>query len=240
MVEPVRNQKRKNTAAATRQVTVSIDHAEDQMVLETVFLQASAPVPSHPALAPVSSAEIAEHRPYALAPQEHLPVAPLSTVFVIDDDELDILMYERVFQRSAAVERAVNFSFAQSALEVLESGERPELIFLDINMPGMSGFDFLRAIEDSPTLDLEMFPTVIMSTSDLAEDREQARSFDNVIAYFTKPPCVSMIRLLACCSRASREEREALSNVLFSKRSVIDLRAVEDAIQQLLGPSTTA
>ena len=66
------------------------------------------------------------------------------------------------------------------------SALQPDFITMDVNMPGMNGFDFLRAYEQEH---LEpRAPAVVMLTSSAdPSDRRRAESFASVCGYVTKP-----------------------------------------------------
>lgn len=61
---------------------------------------------------------------------------------------------------------------------------RPDLILLDLGLPGISGKDVLAAAKDDESL--KTIPVVVMTASTAAEDRADVEHFD-VAAYLTKP-----------------------------------------------------
>ena len=113
----------------------------------------------------------------------------LGTVLLVDDDAFDQRLYRRVMERSGLVRLVVSFQMADAALVWLRA-EGPgtvDVIFLDINMPRMNGFEFLSAAG-------ELFgaaslpPVVMMLTTSLdPRDRAQAMTFEAVKAYISKP-----------------------------------------------------
>lgn len=61
---------------------------------------------------------------------------------------------------------------------------RPDLILLDLNLPGRNGWEVLRDIKESPTL--RQIPVVVLTSSDV--ERDIARSYQSgANAYITKP-----------------------------------------------------
>ena len=86
---------------------------------------------------------------------------------------------------------------AQQALDYLVNATAllPNLILLDINMPGMNGFEFAR--EAAPLLQRVPTATVVMLTSSsLPNDRERARAMPEIAGYVTKPLTVASARVL--------------------------------------------
>ena len=112
----------------------------------------------------------------------------LRKVYVVDDEKFDRLLYKREIDKSGVVEELELFSKAEDALAALRSGaDRPDLIFLDINMPGMTGFDFLEQIDDD--LADAQPPTVVavLTTSSDPRDETRARSFRSTRHFLHKP-----------------------------------------------------
>ena len=115
-------------------------------------------------------------------------MASLGRIMVIDDEEFDRLIYDRVIKRSGLVEEVISLSDAEEALAYLRDATNPEvhIILLDVNMPGMSGIDFLDAAQDM--LRAASIPVVIMLTTPLAPAmRTRAAQHDVIVDYFMKP-----------------------------------------------------
>ena len=119
----------------------------------------------------------------------------LNVVMLIDDDLGDQKLYRRIIKRSGIDAEAICFDYAQDALDYLRQADRPrvDLIFLDINMPGMNGFEFLEAA----VRDLEGWSSetvvIMLTTSAMPEDADRARSFPVVKDYLVKPLTVEQL-----------------------------------------------
>ena len=113
----------------------------------------------------------------------------IGTAMTIDDEKIDQILYKRIMERSGLVDNVIAFRMAEDALDYLKSPDREpvDVIFLDINMPRMNGFEFL----DQATSELgDSFVdcVVIMLTTSLdPEDEKRARCFSVVKEYLAKP-----------------------------------------------------
>ncbi len=110
-------------------------------------------------------------------------------MLLIDDDSVDQLLYGRVVNQSELVDNVYSFFYAEEALEFMREnrGEGIDVILLDINMPRMSGFDFLEAAS-TEFGDMFAHIVVVMLTTSLdPSDVERAKSFQVVKAFMNKP-----------------------------------------------------
>lgn len=112
----------------------------------------------------------------------------IQRAMLVDDNEADNVFHEIMITRSGAVDDVVVAESGFEALDYLKKSDSPEvdLIFLDINMPGMNGFEFL---EQFATLS-QRHPAavvVMLTSSPSAEDHERARRYPAIKAYMTKP-----------------------------------------------------
>ncbi len=124
-----------------------------------------------------------------------------SSFFLVDDDPDDTSLFRETLEETAPsikLQTAVN---GEDALQKLLSGlpSRPDLIFLDLNMPRMDGKQCLGMLRDHP--DLSKIPVIMYTTSSQSRDIEEAMMM-GAICFITKPSNVSDLRIiLAVISR---------------------------------------
>ena len=103
----------------------------------------------------------------------------ISNVLLIDDDEIIHAVYRRLIRKSGTKIKLLDATDGIEALALLEQLRSedlplPELIFLDINMPQMGGFEFLDEYEARSFGAGRGKTVVIFSTSLLQADMDRA------------------------------------------------------------------
>jgi two-component system, NarL family, nitrate/nitrite response regulator NarL len=113
------------------------------------------------------------------------------TAFLVDDSEVDLFIQKKFIELTMFADRVITFSSPIKALEELEraasDGNIPCLIFLDLNMPLISGFEFLEKLKTISGGLANQFKVVILSSSNSPADRLKAKEYPNVISFFSKP-----------------------------------------------------
>jgi CheY-like chemotaxis protein len=118
-------------------------------------------------------------------------------VMLVDDNEIDNLINQKMIEASNICEHIFIHSGAKSAIEFLKNIEKlakgpvdlylPEIIFLDIDMPLMDGFQFLDEFERLSE-SIKKHCKVVMLTSSLnPQDMNRAKKNQFVLKYINKP-----------------------------------------------------
>lgn len=108
-------------------------------------------------------------------------------ILLVEDDEIDVMNVKRAFQKNKIANPLWVAGNGLEGLELLRSGEIPKerrLILLDLNMPKMTGIEFLREVRSDP--ELAPIPVVVLTTSDDERDRVNVYNL-NVAGYILKP-----------------------------------------------------
>ena len=108
-------------------------------------------------------------------------------VLLVEDDDNSSFLAKRVLCMKGldAIQEAYNGEEAFAMIAEDDSCCCPDLVFLDLTMPIMDGWDFLEAKSKHGCCpDLKV---AILSSSDRESDREKAMKFPCVIDYIEKP-----------------------------------------------------
>ncbi len=124
---------------------------------------------------------------------------PVQTAFLIDDSEVDLFVHKKFLEICQFANQIVAFSSATKALEELTtfSNGSKSIVFLDLNMPLVNGFEFLEKVRLSSSDLFDRMNVVILTSSLSIDDRERALTFKNVISFIPKPLTIQGLDELA-------------------------------------------
>jgi two-component system, NarL family, nitrate/nitrite response regulator NarL len=107
---------------------------------------------------------------------------------LVDDNDIDLFVQKRLIEINGFADQVITFRAPLDALSYLStSKDLPEIIFLDLNMPVMDGFEFLERFLVLPHNVLSHCKVVVLTSSGSGADKDRAVSFQNVIGFVSKP-----------------------------------------------------
>lgn len=123
----------------------------------------------------------------------------VNKTLLIDDSDIDLFIQRRFLEVYNFSHQLVSYKSAAEALNWLKNingQEPPEVIFLDLNMPEVDGFDFLKSFNSLPEKIRNKTRIVVLTSSNSSQDRDQVLENKNVIQFITKPLKQSDIEML--------------------------------------------
>lgn len=127
----------------------------------------------------------------------------LDCILLIDDDEATNYINRMVIKQWDADIHVEVCESGQIGLDYLTSKGRystqdkfpqPGVVFLDINMPGMSGWDFLEAYKDLRDDQKAKVVVAMLTTSLNIDDKERSTHFHDLQSFYNKPLTVDMVK----------------------------------------------
>lgn len=139
------------------------------------------------------------------------------TVYIIEDTEEMSSLVSMYLEKTNIGSKV--FATAEAALEELKTRVLPDLIILDLNLPGMSGFDFLKKFREEYD---KALPVVIVSARDADEDIITGLGY-GADEFVTKPfsPRVLVARVEANLRRQANTTAQAEESLDFGEFTIL-------------------
>lgn len=139
-------------------------------------------------------------------------------ILIIDDDSVCNFISTRIAETSGFLRDIRSVSNGKGALEIFDQAGKgiiaaPDIILLDLNMPVMSGFDFIRALNRLEVPNKESISIIILTSSDNIVDRQHAVAL-GIKHYLLKPLTLNNLQsVLFSLNRNEAQVQSALPNV---------------------------
>lgn len=122
----------------------------------------------------------------------------LKCILLIDDDEATNYIHKFTIEKANCTEKVVCKQSGQLGLDYLLSKKegkhpQPDIIFLDINMPGMNGWEFLDQYNKLDKNQQAEMVVVMLTTSIDPVDRAKAEKIGHISGFYPKPLTVEML-----------------------------------------------
>jgi CheY-like chemotaxis protein len=127
----------------------------------------------------------------------------LSSILLIDDDEFMNLLNARLIERAGITEHIQICYTGEEALDYIThkgkftDGEcdylQPDIIFLDVNMPGINGWEFLEEYKMLNRFQKGNLIVVMLTTSLNPDDEEMANTITEITEFRHKPLTEEML-----------------------------------------------
>lgn len=128
----------------------------------------------------------------------------LKKVFCIDDDPITLMLCKKVMQRVEFAEDIDTLQNGEEAITLFENNQNsnqekdniPELIFIDLNMPIMNGWEFLDIYHKKEYHKKFKTHFIILSSTIDPKDVEKSKSYPMVVDFLSKPITKTMLEEL--------------------------------------------
>ena len=112
-------------------------------------------------------------------------------LLIVDDDDINIFLLNHLLKKSGYPVETVSYTNPVEALQYINSciaeEKKIDLLFLDINMPEMTGWDLLNELRTEGISKITESRIYMLSSSVHATDSEKAAQFPEVSGFISKP-----------------------------------------------------
>ena len=124
-------------------------------------------------------------------------------ILLVDDDQLNNLINTRIITKFSDY-TVDSFTSGREGLKYLQACEPelfPEIIFLDINIPVMDGWEFLEELQKFPENAMQNTAVIMLTSSIDVNDIEKAKHYKIVREFMSKPLTLESLRLVTSMSK---------------------------------------
>lgn len=117
-------------------------------------------------------------------------------ILLVDDDSVSNFLNKKILSTLAIMNDLHTATNGQEAIEFINNNagsDCPDLIFLDINMPVMDGFQFLEEFQQFPAQQRERIEIIVLTSSSNKKDVEKAYQFP-ILGYLNKPLTIENVK----------------------------------------------
>jgi CheY-like chemotaxis protein len=112
-------------------------------------------------------------------------------ILLIDDDSDDQLFFKEILEELNMGFTCGFASNGRDGLAMMKEMPQPDVIFVDLNMPVMNGFQYLEMVKNGSFY--SNIPIVMLTTSNAKTDKEKARNL-GAVGFISKPDSFHLFR----------------------------------------------
>ena len=126
----------------------------------------------------------------------------LETILCVDDDPITLMLCKMVITKASFSNAIVTAKNGEEALKYYDTlrttstVKKPQLIFLDLNMPVMNGWEFLDSFNTPEYSEYHDTKVIILSSTIDPQDLEKSKKYPMVIDFLSKPISKEMLEFL--------------------------------------------
>ena len=130
----------------------------------------------------------------------------LDLILCIDDDPIALMLCRKVITKASFSNELITSTNGEEALKYFntikysitkdKTKKHPQLIFLDLNMPVMGGWEFLDHFSTPAYSEFHSTKVIILSSTIDPEDLEKSKTYPMVIDFLSKPITTAMLESL--------------------------------------------
>ena len=127
----------------------------------------------------------------------------LDKILCIDDDAITLMLCKMVISKNSFSKEIATASNGEDALDYFKSLQKelkgdpsiklPQLIFLDLNMPVIGGWEFLNIFSTNEYSDFNTIKIIILSSTIDPADLEKSKKYPMVLDFLSKPISKEML-----------------------------------------------
>ncbi len=127
----------------------------------------------------------------------------LDSILCVDDDAITLMLCKMVIKKALFTNEIITATNGEEALNYIKTlkeansngtlKKEPQLIFLDLNMPVMGGWEFLESFSSSEYSEYNHIKVIILSSTVDPNDLENSKKYPMVIDFLSKPISKEML-----------------------------------------------